>query len=41
VTLVAPVSGFVRMVLMVLLVCVFIVGYMGPRRIRVIITVRE
>ena len=40
-TLVAPVSGFFRMVLGVLLVSVFIVGYNGHSRIRVMITVKE
>jgi len=33
---VAPVSGFVRMVLMVLLVWVFIVGYITQARIRIV-----
>ena len=38
-TLVAPVWVLCRMVLWVLLVCVFIWGYRGDMRIRVIITV--
>ena len=37
--LVAPVSGFFRMVLCVLLVGVFIVGYKGHMRIRARVTV--
>ena len=36
--LVAPVCGLCRMVLWVLLVCVFIWGYRGDMRIRVVIT---
>jgi len=38
---VAPVSGFVRMVLSRLLVGIFIVGYKGHSRIKVMITVKE